>query len=196
MKVKPLTPAALDARLRGLVNPWPYGSAKEIVSLGPAALERVLDAKEGKVSLYNEVSDDFHDHFDYLDGLTLAVTAFATEDLASVLAALKARQWSDVNIAESGVAGVVDARVVPFLLTAFASKEPTTRASAVRGLGKQRDPRATDALIRALSDRSSNVRSAAADALGDLGDPRGIEAIREIRKRPRAPKKSRKRGNT
>jgi HEAT repeat protein len=173
------TPDTLDERLRALLNREGYDS-KELVSLGPEAFERILLALERKVSLRMPDKSSELDGRAYEDGLQAALAAFAAGDLESVLAKLKARQWSDIRIALSGIARVADARVVPFLLTAYESKEPLTRLFAVGFLGMQRDPRATDALIKALSDRSSDVRYAAIEALGECGDARTIDSLKAL----------------
>ncbi len=182
---KPLktTPDTLDERLRALLNREGYDS-KELVSLGHEAFERILLALERKVSLTMPDKSSELDGRAYEDGLQAALAAFAADDMESVLAKLEARQWSNIKIALSGIARVADARVVPFLLTAYESKEPLTRLFAVGFLGMQRDPRATGALIKALSDRSSEVRHAAIEALGECGDARTIDSLKALVAKP------------
>jgi HEAT repeat protein len=170
---------ALDERLRALLNHEGY-DPKELVALGRPALQRVLLAVEREAPLTLPSKTSELDGRAYEDGLQAALAAFAADDLQGVLTELKARQWSDERIALSGLARVKDERIVPFLLAAYASKEPMTRLSAVNYLGLQRDPRATDTLVKALTDRSSQVRSAAVEALGEVGDARAIKALKAL----------------
>ncbi|HEX7601424.1 MAG TPA: HEAT repeat domain-containing protein [Polyangiaceae bacterium] len=169
----------LDERLRALLNTEGYDPG-ELVALGRPAFERVLLALERKVMLTIPGRSSELDGRAYEDGLQAGIAAFAADDMAGVLAELVARKWPDERIALSGVARVKDARVVPFLETALASKEPYTRRCAVGFLGVQRDARAVAALIGALSDRSSDVRGAAVDALGESGDPRAVEPLEAL----------------
>jgi len=171
--------SSLDERLRVLINTEGY-DPRELVALGRPAFERVLLALERKESLSIPGRSSELDGRAYEDGLQAAIAAFAAEDMAGVLAELVARKWTDEQIALSGLARVKDARVVPFLETALASKVPYTRRSAVGFLGVQRDRRAVAALIGALSDRSSDVRGAAADALGESGDARAIAPLEAL----------------
>ena len=103
---------ALDSRLRALLNHEGY-DPKELVALGRPAFDRVLQAVERKVSLTLPGTSSELDGRAYEDGLQAALAAFAAEDLGGLLAELKARQWSDVKIALSGLAQVADARIVP-----------------------------------------------------------------------------------
>jgi HEAT repeat protein len=185
--VKKTTPAAdaLDDQLRALLHSWDYShSAGELVALGRPAFERVLEARERKISLALPTTSSEQDGRAYEDALQAAIAAFAAEDMAGVLAELAVRRWSEAQIALSGLARVADARVVPFLIAAYASKEPTTRLSAVNALGVQRDPSATRALVGALSDRSSEVRTAAVAALGESGDPDAIPPLKALAAKP------------
>ena len=175
--------SALDERLRALLNTEGY-EPSELVALGRPAFERVLLALERKVMLTIPGKSSELDGRAYEDGLQAAIAAFAAEDMARVLAELVARKWTAEQIALSGVARVKDARVVPFLETALASREPSTRRSAVGFLGVQRDPRAVAALLGALKDRSSDVRGAAVDALAESGDARAIEPLEALAAKP------------
>jgi HEAT repeat protein len=178
---KRAAPRSLDDQLRAILNAWTYwSSVKEIVALGRPGFERVLDVAERKVSFW----DGKGQGRDYEDALLAAVAAFAEQDMGAVLAALHARGWSDPHIALSGVARVSDPRVLPYLLKAYASDEPTTRVYAVDGLGMQHYQRATDALIAALADPSPEVCRAVIRALGMVGDPRAVEPLRAFAKRP------------
>ena len=179
-------PRRLDARdvdeeLRALLNHWTYWESEaQLQAMGRPALERLLDSLEGKVNLWTGRSE--MDGREYEDARQAGLAAFAKTNMASVLRAFKARGWSDLQIALSGIGRVPDPRVVPYLLAAYESKEATHRLSAVNILAGQRDDRATDALIRALSDRSSDVRRAAIDGLGEVGDARAIEPLRLVTK--------------
>ena len=169
-----------DAQLRALVSRWDYDrSARELVAMGKAALERILDASDGHGSLDEPGADGRQ----YEDGLHAAVAAFAAQDMDRVLAAMKARRWDDTTIAFSGIARVPDARVPPFLKSAFASKDAFTRQRAVTLLGMQRGAEAVTTLVTALSDRSSDVRIAAIDALAEVGDPAAIPPLEALAKR-------------
>jgi HEAT repeat protein len=169
-----------DAPLRALLSRWDYErSAPLLVAMGPPALERILDASDGHGALDSPGAD----WRDYEDARQAALAAFAAHDMGDVLARMRARHWSDLDVALSGIARVADPRIVPILRNAYASKEPMTRQRVVTLLGMQRPPEATDALLAALSDRSPDVRMAAIDALGDVGDPRAIPALESLAKR-------------
>jgi hypothetical protein len=184
---RPATSVHAEARLRKLLNHWDHQtSPAAIVSLGEAGLQRLLDSLEGQLDLWTGRGE--LEGREYDDARHAALGAFAQADLGAVLRAIQARGWDDVRVALSGVGRVPDARVVPYLLRACASKEPLHRLAAMSGLAVQRDESATSALIDALRDRSSNVRSAAVDALGQAGDPRAIEPLELFAKRSaRAP---------
>ncbi len=172
----------LDERLRALLNHWTYWeSERELQAMGPPALERLLDSLEGKVNLWTGRTE--MDGREYEDARQAGVAAFAKMNMAAVLRAFKARGWTDVQVALSGIGRVPDRRVMPYLLAAYESREATHRLSAVNYFAGQRDERATDALIRALSDRSADVRRAAVDGLGEVGDARAIEPLRLLSKR-------------
>jgi len=173
---------ALDEALRALLNHWTYWeSESQLQAMGRPALGRLLDSLEGKVNLWTGKTE--MDGREYEDARQAAVAALAKANMAAVLRAFKTRGWSDISIALSGIGRVPDRRVVPYLLAAYESKEPTHRLSAVNYLAGQRDARATDALIRALRDRSSDVRRAAIDGLGEVGDARAIEPLRSLSER-------------
>jgi HEAT repeat protein len=143
-------------------------------------LERLVDSLDGKVDLWTGKTE--MDGREYEDARQAAVAAFAASNMAAVLRVFKARGWSKLHIALSGIGRVPDRRVVPYLLSAYESDEPLDRRSAVNFLAGQRDARATEALIRALSDRSFDVRRAAIDGLGEAGDARAIEPLRLLSK--------------
>jgi HEAT repeat protein len=111
------------------------------------------------------------------------VAVFAKANLDNTLRAVKTRHWNDLRIAHSGIASVPDPKVLPYLLSMFASRDPTDRTSAVNYLALHRDPRAIDTLIAALKDRSSGVRSAAISALGKVGDSRALKPLSLVAKR-------------
>jgi HEAT repeat protein len=157
-----------------------YQSDDLLLALGRPALDRLLHCIERKATL--DLQQTEAQWRDWGDWRTLGVAVFAKADLGSVLDAMTARGWSDLLIAGC-IGRVPDPRVVPYLLTKLASKEPRDRAAAVNDLAIQREPRATDALIRALRARSSDVRYLAVERLGELGDPGAVEPLRAFAKR-------------
>lgn len=164
------------AGLRGLLNAWNVEkSPAAVVSLGAKAFEALL-ALEGKSSLFAGQSES--EARDFEDARRGALAAFARADPSAVLQALVARGWSPLRIALSGVGQVPDARVLPYLLEAMASKEPLDRCAVIPSLALHHDEKAQRALVAALSDRSTSVRAAAIEALGDTGDPSAIEPLR------------------
>ena len=174
------SPTQLEERLRDVLAKWDYvRSPGEVVALGPAALRRLLDAKEGKGSLWSTGVDPR----DYMEAEGAAITAFARNDLDGVLTEMRKRGWNGCRIAQSGVGNVSDPRVASALLELYASKSPLDRANAVGQLGMQRDPRATETLVRALSDRSSDVQYTAVRSLGEAGNPSAIEPLKDFAKR-------------
>jgi hypothetical protein len=165
---------ALDAQLRALLHEpiWTNDAPDPaLLRLGQPALERLLDAPD---SVFWATEMDWRD---YGGNRREAIAVFARKDLNLVLNAMKTRKWTDARIAFSGIGLVQDVRVVPFLLRAYASEAPATRAEAVRYLGFQRAPDATSTVLRALRDRSSSVKLAAIRALGDIGDPGTAQVI-------------------
>jgi HEAT repeat protein len=175
---------SLDDALRlPLHGVWSFDAAPpELLRLGRPALERLLDAP---TSAFWSTDTEARD---YGSLRNQAIAAFAKADMDGVLLAMKRRKWTDVRIALSGVALLQDARVVPFLVRAYADKAPLTRALAIEYLGSQRDPAATATVQRALRDRSSDVRLAAIRALGSIGDPGTIEALQAtLARNPSAP---------
>jgi HEAT repeat protein len=170
----------LGDRLAALLGSWDYErSPAELVALGKPALRRLLDAVEGKGTLWREGVDPR----DYEDALQAAVAAFGKSDIDSVLAEMRGRVWEDSLIVSSGLTRVADPRIAAMLVEEAASKSPLRRLEAVQSLGMQRDPRATEALVRALSARSADVRYAAVESLGEAGDPGAIEALQNFAKR-------------
>jgi len=171
-------PADLDDQLGALLDNREHQfDPARLLKLGHPALERLLDCIEGKATLRTagQTETQWRDSGDWR---TNGVAAFARDDPDSVLRAMKARRWSDLQIARSGIASVPDPRVLPYLLSLIASEEPLDRSFAVNCLSLHRDPLAIDTLIAALKDRSSGVRSAAVSALGEVGDPRALQPLR------------------
>lgn len=174
---------SIDDALRALLHTsWTFDAAPpELLALGRPALDRLLDATLG---------DFFPTDLEWRDyGVQRehAIAAFAKADLDGVLAAMKKRKWSDAAIASSGVARVRDGRLVPFLITLYADREPLSRKAAVEYLANQRDPAATATVIRALRDRSSDVRMAAIRALGEIGDRAALDPLAQLVERNRSP---------
>lgn len=163
----------IDDELRPLLHGmWSFDTAPAaLLRLGPPALERLLDAPD---SVFWPTDMEWRD---YGSTRQHGIAAFAKQDLAGVLAAMKRRKWPAVRVALSGIALVQEARVVPFLVRACGDAGAPVRAKAVEYLGLQRDPLATAAVVRALRDRSSDVRVAAIRALGSIGDPQSIEPL-------------------
>src|SRR5450755_4433946 len=109
---------------------WTFETAPSaLISLGPPALDRLLDASDG---VFFPTDTDWRD---YGVNRQHAVAAFAKADMDHVLSAMKKRKWTDVTVARSGVDLVQDARVVPFLVTAYTVAEPMIRARAIDCLG-------------------------------------------------------------
>jgi HEAT repeat protein len=174
----------LDEELRPLLHGvWRFDAAPpELLRLGEPALERLLDAPDSAFWSTDMEARDYGSLRQH------AIAAFAKADLDGVLLAMKRRKWTDARIALSGVALVHDARVVPFLVRAYADKEPSVRALAIESLGSQRDAVATATVQRALRDRSSDVRLAAIRALARIGDPETIEPLQAaLARNPSAP---------
>jgi HEAT repeat protein len=173
-------PDALDDQLRALLHAmiWTRDApGPAILRLGQPALERLLDAPD---AVFWATEMDWRD---YGGNRREAIAAFARRDLNRVLSAMRTRHWTDARIALSGIGLVQDARVVPFLLRAYADAAPATRAEAIRYLGFQRASGATSTVLRALRDRSSSVRLAAIRALGDIGDPNTTQALEVMAQR-------------
>jgi hypothetical protein len=166
----------LDDELRALLRgTWTFETAPPaLLALGRPALDRLLDATDG---VFFPTYTEWRDYGMYRQH---AVAAFANADMDGVLSAMKKRKWTDAAVARSGVGLVQDGRVVPFLVRAYADREPPRRQYAIEYLGNQRDPRATETVLRALKDRSSAVRLAAIRALGQIGEPQAISALRAI----------------
>lgn len=162
--------ASVDDALRPLLHAvWRFDAAPpELLRLGQPALERLLDAP---ASAFWSTETEARDYGSLRHH---AIAAFARADLDGVLLAMKRRKWPDIRVALSGVGFVEDARVVTFLVRAYAEKAPLLRADVIALLGNQRDPAATATVQRALRDRSSDVRLAAIRALGSIGDPMAI----------------------
>jgi HEAT repeat protein len=160
----PASDDKLDDALRALLRgTWTFETAPPaLVALGPRALDRLLDATDG---VFFRTETEWRDYGIYRQH---AVAAFAKADMGRVLSAMKKRKWSAVEIVLSGVALVRDARVVPFLVAAYADPDSTMRQRAIEGLRTQRDARAKETLIRALKDRSPDVRRSAKRALEEL----------------------------
>jgi hypothetical protein len=156
---------AIDARLREVLGKWNYEtSPAEIVAMGAPALERLLDSLEGLVGLYMPSATELEGR-EYENARYAAVAAFARSDLHAVLDSIDRRKWPAVRVASCGITTAVDSRIVPYLIAAYASKEPADRLSAVNALAIQHDVRGAATLTAALKDRSSSVREAAAKAL-------------------------------
>ena len=166
----------VDNELRALLREtWTFETAPAaLLALGRSALDRLLDADDGVFF------PTFTEWRDYGMMRQQAVAAFAKADLDGVLSAMKKRKWTSADVARSGVGLVQDARVVTFLVSAYADGEPPRRKQAIEYLGSQQDRRATETVLRALKDRSSEVRLAAIRALGQIGDPQAIHALRAI----------------
>ena len=170
----------LEERLAALLLRWDYQrSPAEVVALGGPALERLLDASDGKGTPWHEGANPR----DYEDALHAAVAAFGRDDLEAVLAEARRRGWDSLRVVLSGLGGVADARVVLMLLEMVSSKDSLVRLRAVGYLAAQADPRATEALIRALADRNESVRSTAIDGLAEKGEAGAVEALQAFAKR-------------
>jgi hypothetical protein len=168
----------LDDELRALLHVmFPETAASALLSLGQPALDSLLDAPDG---LFFPTYMDWRD---YGINRKHAIAAFAKADMDRVLSAMKKRKWTDLAVTLSGVGLVQDARVVPFLVNAYADPAPMRRERAIAYLGCQRDPRATETVLRALRDRSSEVRLTAIRALGQIGDLRTVEPVRAMANR-------------
>jgi HEAT repeat protein len=161
----PVKNAPIDARLRELLAKWSYETSPAIVvAMGTPALERLLDSLEGKVGLYLPNATELEGR-EYENARSAAVAAFAKSDLSALLDSIERRKWPAASVAYSVAATVVDSRIVPYLIAAYASKDPADRLRAVNALAIQNDARATATLTTALKDRSSAVREVAAKAL-------------------------------
>lgn len=176
--------ASVDDALRPLLHGvWRFDAPPPaLLRLGLPALERLLDAP---ASAFWSTDTEARDYGSLRHH---AIAAFAKADMDGVLLAMKRRKWPDVRVALSGVGLVEDARVVPFLVRAYADKGPLCRTDVIEYLGSQRDPVATATVQRALRDRSSDVRLAAIRALGSIGDPAAIEPLEgTLARNPSAP---------
>jgi hypothetical protein len=170
----------LEERLGALIGHWDYQrSPVEIVALGPFALQRLLDAKDQKGTLWHEGVDPR----DYEDALHEAIAAFGEHDPDRVLSEMRKRGWNDRRIVLSGLGRVADAHIASMLIDMYSSKDPLDRLQAIGYMGAQHDPRAVWTLVHALSDRSVSVRLAVIKSLGETGNSNMIEALQDVLKR-------------
>jgi hypothetical protein len=100
----------LDEQLSALLNHWTYWKSEaELQAMGPPALERLLDSLEGKVDLWTGRTE--MDGREYDGARQAGVAAFAKVNMAAVLRAFKARGWSSLQVALSGIGRVPDRRM-------------------------------------------------------------------------------------
>ena len=92
----PLVARSGEDPLAKLLTRWDYErSPPQVVALGSAALERLLDGRGGLWRLGTDPRD-------YQDAVQEAVAAFAKRDLDGVLAEMRKRGWSDRDVLWAG----------------------------------------------------------------------------------------------
>jgi HEAT repeat protein len=149
-------------------------------ALGEAAVDEVLDMREGKRP---EPPSARHPR-DRLDDLSGVLQAVAAVDPAPLIAAIEARPQHVSTLVWALCASAAE-EATEALVRALGHRVADVRWAAAAALRQRPSPRAQDALTARLGDRSSRVRFAALLALEQSCDARALPALRRFLERGR-----------